>query len=84
MLKFTFDELVKIERTLERSHSALSPLVDSQTKTNLSLATYILAEVRLCAQTLEMSDEETRPQSLKTKAVDRLVSMIQQAVTERV
>ena len=76
MLKFTFDELVQIERTLEKVYSSVAPLLDSDAKTNLSLAKYIIAETRHCAQTLDMPDEVTRPDSLKAKAVDRLVSMM--------
>ena len=79
MLTFTFAELVEIERTLERVYNAVAPLGDSEVKTNLSLAKYIVAEVRHCAQTLERSDDETRPHSLKAKAVDRLVSIMHQA-----
>jgi hypothetical protein len=76
MLKFTFDELVQIERTLEKVYNSIAPLLDSDAKTNLSLAKYIVAEVRHCAQTLELPDEQTRPDSLKARAIDRLASMM--------
>jgi len=79
MLTFTFNELVQIERTLEKVYNSVVPLLDSDSKTNLSLAKYVIAEARHCAQTLEMPDELTRPDSLKAKAVDRLVSMMHTA-----
>ena len=79
MMKFTFDELVRIERKLDTAVKALSTLVDSDSYTKLLDAKYIIAEVRHCAQTLEMPDEQTRPDSLKARAIDRLASMIHTA-----
>jgi hypothetical protein len=76
MMKFTFDELVRIERKLDTAVKALSTLVDSDSYTKLLDAKYIIAEVRHCAQTLEMPDEQTRPDSLKARAIDRLASMV--------
>ena len=82
MLKFTFDELVQIERSMERVNSALSPLIDKTTSNDILLTLYIIREVRHCAQTLEMADEQTKEYSLKAKAVDRLVSMLKQEKKE--
>jgi hypothetical protein len=79
MLKFSFDELVQIEKTLDKVFYSVSPLVDKTTSQDISLALYIIREVRHCAQTLEMPDELTRPESLKSKAVDRLVDMMFQS-----
>jgi hypothetical protein len=79
MLTFTFDELVQIERTLEKVYNSVAPLLNGQNAQELSFAKYIVAEARHCAQTLEMPDELTRPNSLKAKAVDRLVSMMHTA-----
>ena len=82
MLTFSFDELVRIERKLDTAIKALSTLVDNDSYTKLLDAKYIIAEVRHCAQTMEMPDEVTRPDSLKAKAVDRLVSMLKQEKKE--
>ena len=79
MLTFSFDELVRIERKLDTVLKAVSTLVDKDSYTQLTCAKYIIAEVRHCAQTMEMPDEVTRPDSLKAKAVDRLVSIMRQA-----
>lgn len=76
MLKFTFDELVQIERKLDTVCKAVSTLIDKDSHTQLSLAKYIIAEMRHCAQTLELPDEQTRPDSLKARAIDRLASMM--------
>ena len=76
MLKFTFDELVQIERKLDTVCKAVSTLIDKDSHTQLNLAKYIIAEMRHCAQTLEMPDEQTRPDSLKARAIDRLASMM--------
>ena len=78
MITFSFDELVRIERKLDIAVKALSTLVDRDSYTKLLDAKYIIAEVRHCAQTLEMPDELTRPDSLKARAVDRLVNMLKQ------
>jgi hypothetical protein len=79
MLTFSFDELTQIEKTLDKVFYSVCPLVDKTTSQDISLALYIIREVRHCAQTLEMPDEVTRPDSLKSKAVDRLVSIMRQA-----
>ena len=79
MLTFSFDELLQIERTLERVYNAVSSLADKETAQQLSLAKYIVAEVRHCSNTLDVSDELlVNPEILKTAAVNRLVSMIKQ------
>ena len=84
MLTFSYDELVKIEYTLDKVFNSVSPLVDKKISQDMSLALYIIREVRHCAHTLEMPDEVTRPDSLKSKAVDRLVSMMKQPSPEKV
>lgn len=81
MTTYTFDRIVKIERTLDRMANAAVTLSDSREQVqNIRDVQYLMGEIRLCAEILSLPDSITREHSLKSKAVDRLVGLFEQNV----
>jgi hypothetical protein len=78
MTTFTFEQMIKLERTLDRMASASIALSDSREQVqNIQAIQFILAEVRLCSEILSLPDSITREHSLKARAVDRLVGILE-------
>jgi hypothetical protein len=76
MTAYSADHILKLERMLDRMARATVSLSDSPEQVQMVQdIQFIMAEVRMCSQTLDLPDEVTRPDSLKSKAVDRLLGI---------
>jgi hypothetical protein len=79
MTTFTFERIIKLERTLDRMANAAVTLSDSREQVqSIRDIQYLMAEVRMCSEVLSMPDSQTREHSLKSKAVDRLIGVFEQ------
>jgi len=77
MTTYSADYILKLERMLDRMARATVSLSDSPEQVQMVQdIQYIMAEVRMCSQTLDLPDEVTRPNSLKAKAIDRLAGIL--------
>ena len=69
-MQFTFDQIRKAERTLDRMANAALTLTDTdEQKKNIHAIQYLIGEIRMTAQALETADAD------KAQAVDRLLSV---------
>ena len=77
MTTYSADHILKLERMLDRMARATVSLSDSPEQVQMVQdIQFIMAEVRVCSQTLDLPDEVTRPHSLKAKAIDRLAGIL--------
>jgi hypothetical protein len=77
MTTYNADYILKLERMLDRMARATVSLSDNPEQVQMVQdIQYIMAEVRVCSQTLDLPDEVTRPNSLKARAIDRLAGIL--------
>lgn len=76
MTTYSHAYIVKLEETLSRIENALTTLSNDREQVKMVRhIQHILAEVRVCSSVLNLPDEVTQPDSLKAKAVDRLLGI---------